>query len=190
VRKTQVEEIKKKIQVAIQTVEDIEEPFKIKAFEVVLSNLLTTTKREEVRGIAPPPIKVKTKGTKTLDQKIAELAKAANVDTSKMKDVFEFEEDNIIFIGKVEGKEVEKQVKISECLLAAYKVVYGKTWVETSILWKALNDYGVGSLANLAKNLGKCTSDIRTKGKARGTKYKLTQQGYENALALIKELST
>jgi len=190
VRKTQVKEIKKKIQLAKQSVADIEEPFKTKAFEVILSNLLKTTEGEKVRGIATHPIKVKTKGTKTLDQKIAELAKAANVDASKMKDIFEFEGDNVIFIGKVEGKEVEKQVKISECLLAAHKVVYGKTWVESSILCKALDDYGVGSLANLAKNLGKCSSDIRTKGKGRWKKYKLTQQGFENALALIKQLST
>jgi hypothetical protein len=177
VSKTQVEEIKEKIQLAIQAVADVEEPFKTKAFEVILSALLKKPK-------------VIIKGATTLDQKIAEFANEANVEVSKLDDIFEFGEDKPIFIGRVEGSEIEKQVQISRCLLAAYESVYGKDWVGSSILWKALDDYGVGALANLAKNLGKYEDEFRAKGQRRGRQYKLTQQGRKNALDLIRQLST
>lgn len=187
--KMQVEEIKEKIQLAIQAVADVEEPFKTKAFEVILSTLL---KKPETEGRAPPPpsTRVITKEAKTLDQKIAKFANEADVEVSKLRDIFEFEEDKPIFIGRVEGSEAEKQVQISECLLVAYKSVYGKAWVKASLLSEALDDYGVGSLANLAANLGKCEEEFRAKGQRRGRQYKLTQQGIKNALDLIRQLST
>ena len=187
--KTQVEEIKEKIQLAIQAVADVEEPFKTKAFEVILSTLLKKPEAEE-RAAQPPPTKVITKGAKTLDRKIATFANEANVGVSKLKDIFEFEEDKPIFIGRVEGSEAEKQVQISRCLLAAYKTVYGKAWVKASLLSEALDDYGIGSLANLAANLGKCEEEFRAKGQRRGRQYKLTQQGIQNALDAIRQLST
>jgi len=144
VSKTQVEEIKEKIQLAIQAVADVKEPFKTKAFEVILSTLLKKPEAE-VHAAPPPSTKVITKGAKTLNQKIAEFANEANVEVSKLKDIFEFEEDKPIFIGRVEGSEAEKQVQISKCLLVSYKSVYGKDWVEASFLSKALDDYGVES---------------------------------------------
>jgi hypothetical protein len=189
VSKTQVEEIKKKIQLAIQAVADVEEPFKTKAFEVILSTLLKKSEAEE-RVTPPSSTKVITKGAKTLDQKIAAFANEANVEASKLKDIFEFEEDKPIFIGNVEGSEAEKQVQISKCLIVAYKNVYGKAWVKVALLSEALDDYGVGSLANLAANLGKCEEEFRAKGQRRGRQYKLTQQGIKNALDLIRQLST
>ena len=188
--KMQVEEIKEKIRLAIQAVADVEEPFKTKAFEVVLSTLL---KKPEAEGPPSPPpssARTTTKVPRTVDQKIAKFAKEANFEVSKLKDLFEFEEDKPIFIGRVEGNEAEKQVQISKCLLLAYRSVYGKNWVETSFLSKALDDYGVGSLGNLATNLRKHEEEFRAKGHHRWKQYKLTQQGRKNALDLIRQLSS
>lgn len=185
----QVEEIKERIQLAIQAVADVEEPFKTKAFEVILSALLKQPETER-RPATPLSAKVIAKGAKTLDEKIANFANEANVEVRKLKDIFEFDEDKPMFIGKVEGSEAEKKVQISKCLLVAYKIVYRKDWVDASFLSKALDDYGVRSLANLAANLGKCEEEFRAKGKGRGRQYKLTQQGRKNALDLIRQLST
>ena len=185
----QVEEIKEKIQLAIQAVADVKEPFKTKAFEVILSTLL---KKPEAEGHVTqrPSTKVIAKGAKTLDQKIAEFANETNIEIRKLKDVFEFDEDKPIFIGRVEGSEAEKQAQISKCLLIAYKSVYRKDWVEASFLSRALDDYGVRSLKNLATNLGKLKDEFRTKGQSRWKQYKLTQQGRKTALDLIRQLST
>jgi len=188
--KMQVEEIKEKIELAIQAVADVEEPFKTKAFEVILSMLLKKPETERHAAPSPTSTKTITKKAKPFDQKIVAFANEANVEVGRLNDVFEFEEDKPIFIGRVEGSEAEKQVQISKCLLAAYKRVYGKAWVKTSLLSEALDDYGVGSLANLAANLGKCEEEFRAKGQFRGRQYKLTQQGMKNALDLIRQLSS
>jgi hypothetical protein len=67
----QVKEIKNKIQLAIQAVADVEEPFKTKAFEVVLSRLL---EKPEVKG-RPSPNQIALKEAKTWMKKLQDLQK-------------------------------------------------------------------------------------------------------------------
>ncbi|TET26556.1 MAG: hypothetical protein E3J73_04325 [Candidatus Bathyarchaeum sp.] len=184
----QIEEIKEKINQAIKAVADVEEPFRTKAFEIVLSTLLEgSVIKTSIKSRSST--ETSTRRTNTLNQQIAEFAKKAGIESGKLRDFYDFEEDEPVFIGKVEGREAEKQIQISKCLLIAYESVYGISWVKTSILSKALDNYGVGSLNNLAKNLGKCRDDFRSKGQFRGTQYKLTQLGRESALNLLRQLS-
>lgn len=180
----QVKEIKNKIQLAIQAVADVEEPFKTKAFEVVLSRLL---EEPEAKG-RPSPVQITFKEAKTLDEKIVRFAKKANLDVDKLKDVFEFKEDKPIFIAKVEGTDVEKQVKFSQCLLVVFDEIYEKEWLEASILRQMLDDFGT-PLANLARNLTNQKEIFRKMGPKQATKYKLTGQGKKKALELIRELA-
>lgn len=180
----QVKEIKNKIQLAIQAVVDVEEPFKTKAFEVVLSRLL---EEPEAKG-RPSPVQTTLKEAKTLNEKIARFAKKVNLDVDKLKDVFEFKEDKPLFIAKVEGTNAEKQVKFSQCLLVVFDEIYERDWLETSILRQMLDDYGI-SLANLARNLTNRKEIFRKMGQTQATKYKLTGQGKKKALELIRELA-
>jgi uncharacterized protein with NAD-binding domain and iron-sulfur cluster len=182
--KMQVEEIKKKIQLAIKAVADVEEPFRNKAFEVVLSRLL---EEPEVKG-RPSPVPMTLKGAKTLNEKIARFAKKVNLDVDKLKDIFEFKEDKPVFIAKVEGTDGEKQGKASQCLLIVFDEIYEKDWLETSILRQMLDDYGI-PLANLARNLTNQKEIFRKMGQKQATKYKLTGLGKKKASELIRELA-
>lgn len=180
----QVKEIKNKIQLATQAVADVEEPFKTKAFEVVLSRLLEEPEAKERPSLAQTTLKE----AKSLDEKIVRFAKKASLDVDKLTDVFEFKEDKPVFIARVEGTDAEKQVKISQCLLIMFSEMYEKDWLETLSLRKMLDDYGI-PLANLARNLKRQKGIFRKMGQKQATKYKLTGQGKKKALELIRELA-
>ena len=183
----EVEEIKKKIQLAMNSVKDVPEPFKTKAFEVILSNLLI-----EFSPKKPLPSthteKRPIEGEVSVEEKMAKLAKIANLEVNQLKDIFHFGEKEPVFIGRVDGTEAEKQAQICRFLLLASHEVYGIEWVESSFLWKTLQDYGIGSLGNLATNIAKRENEFRAMGRGKGRKYKLTEQGRQNAIESLKQL--
>ena len=187
----QTEQIKNKIKMAIDAVSDVEEPFKIKAFEVILSKLLEESE-EMIHHLATPSPKSTTqgnlKGAKTLER-IASFAKRCNLNAAQLRDAIEFKEDVPMFIEKVEGSDAEKQVKASQCLLATYENVYQRDWIEASTLRQNLADSGV-PLANLARSLKSQKEIFRKIGKKKNTKYKLTGLGKKKAYQLIRKLAT
>lgn len=103
-----IEEIKKTVHLAIDSVKDVPEPFKTKAFEIILSNLLA-----EFSPKKPLPLVNEEKqpvgGVTTIEDKIEKLAKIANIEVNQSKDIFQFGEKEPIFIGRVEGTEAESR---------------------------------------------------------------------------------
>lgn len=182
-----MKEIKGKIQLAIDIAKDVPEPFKTKAFEVVLSSLLT--------GLLPKESSSSTyaesysaKGKISIETKIGKLARIASIEENQLKDIFHFGEKEPTFIGRVAGTEAERQVQMCRFILLAMHEIYECEWVKGSFLWKSLQDYGVGSLKNLSKNLERREAEFRAVGKRRGKKYKLTQQGRQNTIELLRQL--
>jgi len=183
----ETEQIKNKIQTAVDVVKDVPEPFRMKAFEVVLTSLMKSSGSEiqyGTRSETQPP-----EGVQTVESKLEKLAKTAGIQVQQLKDIFQFAEKEPVFIGKVAGTEANRQVQISRLLLLAMQEAYGTEWVEGSFLSKALQDYGVGSLPNLARNLGEETADFRAMGQKKGRKYKLTEQGRKTAIESVKQLT-
>lgn len=185
-----IKEMKSKIQLAVEAVQDVPEPLKTKAFEIVLYKLLSMTEAprsgESLKHTDTEALVI----NRDIEVKIAQFAQAAGISLAQVKDVFEFEEARPVFIGRVSGNEKEKQFQISRLILLAFKDVYSQEWIAGSILWKILKNYGVGSLANLAKNLTSNESEILAMGQRRDRKYKLTETGRQNALAALKQLVT
>jgi len=185
----ETEEIKEKIQLAMSLVEGVPEPFKTKAFEVILSNLLEGVLPKKASHILHEETKV-TEATRNIEPKIQKLAELVGTEVRQLKDIFQFEENRPIFIGRVNGTEAEKQVQICRLVIFVLKEVYGQEWVEGSFLWKILQDYGIGSLENLATNLKARENEFRMMGQKRGRKYKLTEPGRQNALQSLRQLAT
>lgn len=182
-----IEEIKKKIRLAINVVEDVPEPFRTKAFEVVLSSMLAGLSPK----ISSPPIRAETQSKKrisSIESKIEELAKVADIEVNQLRDIFHFGEKEPTFIGNVSGGEAEKQVQISRLLLLVMHDVYRHEWIKSSFLWKALEDCGVGSLAHLSRNLKRRRTEFRAIGQKKGKKYKLTGPGRQNAIESLRQL--
>jgi len=183
-----MKEIKRKVNLAMDAVKDVPEPFKIKAFDVILSNLLGEASQQEL----PPSIHVEARPTEDsegLPDEVKSLSKIANMETNQLKDVLHFDENEPVFIGRVEGTEADKQIQISRVLLLVMQEVYGNEWVKGSFLWKALEDYGVGSLSNLAANLANQQAEFRAMGQKKGRKYKLTEQGKQIAIESLRQMA-
>ncbi|MEM2102104.1 MAG: hypothetical protein QXM22_01155 [Candidatus Bathyarchaeia archaeon] len=179
---TEDEKIEALIQRAIRIVEKVREPYRMKAFEVVLSNLLVSPlfERKEKQK--------ETKGAEgTLDERIAEFAAECKLTVEQLKSVFEFQQDKPIFIvpRQVGSTHAQNQVLVSRYLLAAYGEIYGKEWVS---LVPVLTDHGVGSLANLAVNLKRHPTVFNIKGQGKGTEYKLVEAAKHETFNMIHNL--
>ena len=177
VAEVKVDELRKKIQIALEVVSGVPEQFKAKAFEVILSQLLKETLTVS-----------KVSESKALDEKVTEFARKIGIEAHQLSEIYEFGEKEPIFIATIKGTEAEKQFLISRCLLLAYKEVYNQEWINGSTLWRHLKDCGVQSLKNLSRNLDKHRDEIMSTGKGTGKRYKLTQKGRKNATNFIKQL--
>jgi hypothetical protein len=185
----EIEEIKKKIQFAIDSVNNFPEPYRLKAFEVILAKSLEELSEKEPLHPIHERSSIETSPL-NIGEKIEKLAKDANITIEQLKDVFDFKENVPIFISKAEGKEAsEKQVQISELVLLVMHEVYEQEWLASSFLWQVLQECGVGSLDNFAANLSQRTDLFRAMGKKRGRKYRLTGPGKTAALELLKRLA-
>jgi len=179
------EKIKGVIKRAINIVKDIEEPYRLKAFEVVLTKLWPSlAEREEYKKEALQ----KKEGT-SLEIKIKNFARKCNVSVEQLKNVYDFEEEKPTFIlaRAIQGSHSERQCLASRYLLVAYDEVYGKKWVSLS---KVLDEHSIGSLQHLARNLERRSDIFRTKGKGKSTKYKLTDIAKRETFDMIRELAT
>lgn len=185
----QIQDTKRKIQLAIEIVKDVPEPFRMKAFEVVLKKILMESIKEELSSSSQKQASL-TKDITTIERKIERLAKTANVNPADLADIFHFGEKEPTFIGKFSGNEAEKQFLICRLILLAMDMIYGQNWVKGSFLGKILKDCGVGSRQHLAENLGKYRAEFRTMGQKKGKKYKLTQVGKRNAIESLRQYIT
>lgn len=178
-----IEEIKKQIQTAIDAVKDFDEPYRSKAFEVILSKSIERIAIEK-------DVKAKEKGKpSTLEGKIEKFAESSNLSVGQLENVFEFSENNLKFITPLSGSIAERQVSFTQCVLIALEKVFGKKSINALDLAKKLDDYGLSG-HHLARNLQRHPNIFRKIGKKRGTKYKLTDVGKSSALELVRALAT
>lgn len=183
-----IEELKKKIQFAIDSVNNFPEPYRLKAFEVILAKSLEEFSEKEPLHPTHEKPSTETRPS-SIEEKTGKFAKNANITLEQLKDVLDFKENGPIFIGRFEGNEAEKQVQISELVLLVMHEVYEHEWVTSSFLWQVLQECGVSSLDNLAANLSQRTDLFRAMGQKRGRKYRLTGPGKTAALELLSRLA-
>lgn len=186
----EIEEIKQRVKVAMVAVNEVPEPFKLKAFEVILSCLLAPNTAMALESKPVGVIVPEGKNGESSGLNTQNLCKITGLTTEQLDDVFHFDSDEPTFIGRINGNEKEKQVQVTRLLLLATKYAYGKDWATGSFLWKALKNYGIGSLDNLSHNLETDAANFNIKGKGKGREYKLTQQGETTAIESLKQFVT
>ena len=124
-----------------------------------------------------------------VDVSMNELAKYCKISVDKLDDVVNLKDDYVQIISPIAGKEAEKQVKTSMCVLILNEIVLKRKWTPSVFLSKSLDKSGVGDLVHLSRTLKKNSNIIRSKGLARGTEYKLLGPGRIKAFDLIKQLA-
>ena len=183
------EQIIAKIQRAINITKDLEEPYRSKAFEIILPNLLvgridSTSNEKKVEQKTPPS--TSQEDTLNHEAKIESFASKCNVTPEQLKNVYHFEPEKPIYIVPFRGSDSDKQINVSRFLLAAYEEVYDVEWIS---LRKDLTEHGIKSLANLARNLDKHSELFRSKGQQKGTAYKLVDTAKLETFKMIRELA-
>lgn len=113
--KTSDDKIDTVIQRAIKIAEKVPEQYRLKAFEVVLSKILSSPlfERKEER---------EKKGADggDFERKVVEFATKCNLSIEQLRSVFEFQSDKPVFIIRgLGGTHAERQTQVSRYLLAA-----------------------------------------------------------------------
>lgn len=128
----------------------------------------------------------------SIENKIKKLSEAAALSKDTLKNIFHFEDDYIILLCNIEGKnEAEKQLKATLVILTAYNHLYDKDRILSKDLVDKLKYLGIGSLVNLSTNLRKYRQYIIPLGKQGSSNfsYKITHPGIQKGLEIINELS-
>jgi len=180
-KNTKDEKIEALIQRAINIAEKVREPYRLKTFEVVLSNLLVSPlfeRKEEPEG---------KKGIEaSLEERIAEFAAKCDLSVEQLKSIFDFQDNKPVFIiRQLGGTFAETQVLVSRYLLAAYSEVYAKEWVS---LRQVLAEHRIGSLDNLAANLQSHPDIFGIRGQKKATEYKLLEVAKSETFKMIHNL--
>ncbi|MDE1818703.1 MAG: hypothetical protein KGI19_08890 [Thaumarchaeota archaeon] len=189
-----LDKIKDKIKVAREAVKGEEEPYKTAAFQVILGKLLDSEQSEVSHSITqlmkPKSSTIDTtKQTTDLEKGKEELAKNCGITVKELDDVLSIKNGTIQIIAPLKGTEPEKQIVVTQCVLATYEIVLGKEWIESSLITKCIDLSGVGGLTNLARTVKNNTNLIRTRGKRPNLEYKLFGPGKVSAFQIIKKLA-
>jgi hypothetical protein len=119
-----------------------------------------------------------------------DLAQICGIPLSKLKDVISIKNDKVEIIAPIKGSDAKKQIIASECILAAYEIVFKQEWIKASLLTESLCAMGIQRLGNLSANLSRSSELFRKRGAKRNTEYKLTTaEGRISAYQIIRKLS-
>lgn len=193
-----VDYLKEKIAIARKAVEGEDEPFKTAAFTTILSKLIdhdhTTNKnhhKPQKTLIHQSPAQTIPSETISIDIEKAkeELTKSCGITIKELDDMVSLNRGMVQIISPIKGKETDKQIVATQCILIIHEVVLGVEWVSSSLLRKYIDLSGIGELDHLARNIRRNPNLIRARGKKPNLEYKLFGPGRVSAIALIRKLA-
>ncbi len=188
------EKIKQIIKIAREAVNDEQEPYKTEAFKISFSKLLeqelsrstiNNTNQMEILSIDQNLLTE----TTDFDTRITLFAQKCRLTLQELKDVFYIDEKLIYLISPLNVSEEEKQTLASQCILTAYTLLFGKEWLESSLLKNCVDLSGIGEMDHFARNIRKKQIfRVRGKGKGKLLEYKISGLGRSQTYELIYDL--
>lgn len=190
--------IKELIQKAEKSVEDMgDEKLKLKAFEVVLNNLMKSSNEEKANSYSKlPGFSELPKSGELINKQINKLSEdnllnKLNISNTQLNSIIDFDGDDFRILPRIQGNsEAEKQKKASLIIITIKYYCYGSKEINTVELKNKLQDMGIKSLNNMATHLKDYENYMVKKGKQGSpeTSYRITDPGLNEGLKLIKEL--
>lgn len=170
------EEVKEKIALAKRLVAGEEDVlYKTEAFKIILSKLLESgTVENKINSDFDIKKPMKKSTTYDMEEKKQELANKSNITVDELERVFFIRDDVIEINSPLSGSDARKHVVVTQCLLAAYLVIFGQEWVSSEIIIECLRSMGVKSVTNLSLTLRKYGDLIISKGTRGHKEYRLT----------------
>jgi hypothetical protein len=121
---------------------------------------------------------------------IDELARRIGVDSNKIMEVFDIEQNSLTLVKAIEGNDIQRTRHISLLVLLGYKHIFNSEDLLAGELRRNVAENGV-PLDNFSTSLdGIIPSLVRRKGEAGShkTTYKLTNPGEAQAADILKKL--
>jgi len=180
--------LKQKIKIAKEAVENESEPYKTEAFKIILNKLIESnfiSKEKESFHLQQPE---KTK--QNIDLSLKKFASQCNLTEEQLGKVFSIKGNSINIIAPIQGSDAKKHLYVTLCVLTAYEYILEHDWVPVSVITEYMKSAGVKDLKNLSRTLAKHPTYFRKTGGKRFAKYKLTTaDGRITALEIIRKLA-
>ena len=185
------EEVKEKIELARKSVEGEKEPYKTEAFKIILSKLLESGKDAQKVAITMNTEEITKESTiDNIKEKEAELASKCNLTIDELEQVIFIKDNAIEIISPISGSDARKHVIVTQCLLAAYQIIFGQEWVSSQTIIDCLRSMGVRDVTNLSLTLRKYPDLVIGRGTRGHKEYRLTSgQGRISAFNVIYKLA-
>ena len=186
----EIEEYVKKVEFAWKVAQQFPNEIKSDVFQITYSSLLTQniTKQTDSKLESIDSSEIST-STTTFDQKMKIFTEKCNLSTSDIKDIFYIDDMEIYVLIKIMGRDAEKQVIVSQCILTAYQLLFDKEWITARQLQKCVIESDVGGMDHFARNLRRRKNIIvRGKGKGAALEYKISGVGKLETFEIIRGL--
>lgn len=128
--------------------------------------------------------------TITVDTKgIEELAKDLGIEQERIRELFEFEEQGIHILEALKGTtESKTQFSTALAYLTTYYYYFREQEIESSKLYRIMEDLGIGALGHLYSNLCKNRKLlIPKKANKKINTYRITTPGIKKGVSLLSE---
>jgi len=181
--------IKEKIKLALEAVKDEKDPtYKLEAFKIILRSLLETENPPKISDDSTKDSQQEDKSVSDPTNLLFNLAKKCTISLPELKNIFEYENDKLILLKKIDAPSVtEKLIIACQIVITAWMKGKNVEWVKGSVLRELVEKNSLGDTTNMAKILNK-SELIRKKGSKKGTVYSLTTDGWQKGLKLITKL--
>ncbi len=169
---------------ALELIVDIPDPFKTKAFEIAVNQILSSKSQEDRRErLSSPdrlPIKVDGGFFERMKEQLA-------IEVKALKTVYKLDKDGKIkVISPLSGNDAEKQRQLALIYLLAKILGFEKEWTSALEFAGEAKLHGIND-GHISDNLDKDGTILKS-GKKRGKEYGLTPGGIEKAKELLKKL--
>ena len=183
--------IKEKIKLALEAVKELDEPYKLETYKIILSKSLgfSISSSEEIteKNNGKP-----SEEPKDSDQDIKKLTDLCKISTRELFDVLKIDNDEVILKKILTGTEAEQQILGSQLIPLGYEFALGIPEVDSSTLKGVLKKSNITDRSrNFAQNLKnrKDLFSLSTKSSRRNL-YSLTANiGRTSAIELLTKLA-
>lgn len=187
----EVSNIKKKIKLAQEAVQELDEPYKLETYKIILKSSLnsTSTPPEEQNNAKFTP---KIDESPKSDQGLAKLLDLCKIDERELSDVLKIENDEVIIKKTLDGTEKQQQIIGSQLILLTYEFCMDKREINSATLKSCLKKSHIFDKSkHFASNIKnkKNLFSFSSKSSNNNTYSLTSHKGRDSAIELLTKLA-
>ncbi|MDH3764576.1 MAG: hypothetical protein OER82_02045 [Nitrosopumilus sp.] len=190
----EINHIKHKIKIALDSVKELDEPYKLETYKIILTSSLSDSlsSSEENNGQKDNKFTPKTDKLSKSDHDITKLSNLCKITTRELFDVLKFDNNEVILKKVLTGTEAEQQISGSQLILLGYEIGLGTSEISSKTLKGVLKKSNIADKGrNFAQNLKRRKDLFSMSSKSSGVNlYSLTaNKGRTSTIELLTKLA-